>query len=52
MLIEHDMQAVMGLCEMITVMNFGTRLAEGTPAEVRANPAVVEAYLGSAFDAA
>ncbi len=52
MLIEHDMQAVMGLCEIITVMNFGTRLAEGTPDEVRANPAVIEAYLGSAVDAA
>ncbi len=52
MLIEHDMQAVMGLCEIITVMNFGTRLAEGTPGEVRSNPAVIEAYLGSAGDAA
>ena len=52
MLIEHDMQAVMGLCDTITVMNFGTRLAEGTPAQVRANPAVIEAYLGSAGDAA
>ena len=49
---EHDMQAVMGLCEIITVMNFGTRLAEGTPDEVRANPTVIEAYLGSAVDAA
>ena len=52
MLIEHDMQAVMGLCETITVMNFGTRLAEGTPGHVRSNPAVIEAYLGSAGDAA
>ncbi|MEX1061361.1 MAG: high-affinity branched-chain amino acid ABC transporter ATP-binding protein LivG, partial [Methyloceanibacter sp.] len=52
MLIEHDMQAVMGLCETITVMNFGTLLAQGTPGEVRANPAVIEAYLGSANDAA
>jgi branched-chain amino acid transport system ATP-binding protein len=52
MLIEHDMQAVMGLCELITVMNFGTLLAEGTPDEVRANPAVIEAYLGSVDDAA
>jgi branched-chain amino acid transport system ATP-binding protein len=52
MLIEHDMQAVMGLCETITVMNFGTLLAEGTPDEVRANPAVIEAYLGSVDDAA
>jgi branched-chain amino acid transport system ATP-binding protein len=47
MLIEHDMQAVMGLCETITVMNFGTLLAEGTPEQVRTNPAVIEAYLGS-----
>lgn len=52
MLIEHDMQAVMGLCDHITVMNFGTLLAEGTPDEVRNNPAVIEAYLGSANDAA
>ncbi len=52
MLIEHDMQAVMGLCDTITVMNFGTLLAEGTPEEVRNNPAVIEAYLGSASDAA
>ena len=52
MLIEHDMQAVMGLCETTPQMNFGTRLAEGTPAQVRANPAVIEAYLGSAGDAA
>jgi len=52
MLIEHDMQAVMGLCDTITVMNFGTLLAEGTPDEVRSNPAVIEAYLGSATDAA
>jgi branched-chain amino acid transport system ATP-binding protein len=39
MLIEHDMQAMMGLCETITVMNFGTLLPQGTPEEVRANPA-------------
>jgi branched-chain amino acid transport system ATP-binding protein len=52
MLIEHDMQAVMGLCDTITVMNFGTLLAEGTPEEVRNNRVVIEAYLGSASDAA
>jgi branched-chain amino acid transport system ATP-binding protein len=52
MLIEHDMQAVMGLCETITVMNFGKLLAEGTPEHVRTNPAVIEAYLGSADHAA
>ncbi len=52
MLVEHDMQAIMGLCDIITVMNFGALLTEGTPDEVRANPAVIEAYLGSAVDAA
>jgi branched-chain amino acid transport system ATP-binding protein len=52
MLIEHDMQAVMGLCDIITVLNFGTLLTEGTPEEVRNNPAVIEAYLGTAIDAA
>jgi branched-chain amino acid transport system ATP-binding protein len=52
MLIEHDMQAVMGLCETITVMNFGKLLAEGTPEQVRTNQAVIEAYLGSADHAA
>jgi len=52
MLIEHDMQAVMGLCDIITVMNFGSLLAEGTPEQVRNNSAVIEAYLGSAVDAA
>jgi branched-chain amino acid transport system ATP-binding protein len=52
MLIEHDMQAVMGLCEIITVMNFGALLAEGTPEHVRNNPGVIEAYLGSADHAA
>jgi branched-chain amino acid transport system ATP-binding protein len=46
MLVEHDMQAVMGLCDIITVMNFGSLLTEGTPEEVRSNPAVIEAYLG------
>jgi branched-chain amino acid transport system ATP-binding protein len=52
MLVEHDMQAVMGLCDTITVMNFGTLLAEGPPDKIRANPAVIEAYLGSADYAA
>jgi branched-chain amino acid transport system ATP-binding protein len=52
MLVEHDMQAVMGLCDAITVMNFGRALAEGTPQEVRADPRVIEAYLGRAEHAA
>jgi branched-chain amino acid transport system ATP-binding protein len=53
LLVEHDMQAVMGLCERITVMNFGSLLAEGTPDQVRGNPEVVKAYLGASdFDPA
>jgi branched-chain amino acid transport system ATP-binding protein len=52
MLVEHDMQAIMGLCDTITVMNFGSLLTEGTPQEVRTNPQVIEAYLGSPAHAA
>ncbi|WP_034388994.1 ATP-binding cassette domain-containing protein [Deinococcus sp. YIM 77859] len=46
LLVEHDMDLVMNLVDRLVVMNYGERLAEGTPAEVRANPAVREAYLG------
>jgi len=52
MLVEHDMQAVMGLCDVITVMNFGQFLTEGKPEEIRTHPAVIEAYLGTDAHAA
>jgi branched-chain amino acid transport system ATP-binding protein len=45
-LIEHQMRVVMGICEWITVMDFGEVIARGTPEEIQANPRVVEAYLG------
>ena len=48
LLVEHDMEFVMGLVDRIVVMNFGEKLAEGSPREIQTNPAVVEAYLGSA----